>query len=169
MAVNSQLQKKNEEDFERITQNIHAALEKLRASRSLSATQEKLSELAGCSRKTLENRGWPLQELKRIKEQRKVNRETREHPAKDQLSVENRLKREQLLIQRVENLQDQNAKLFDQVQRLEEKLEDARRLFEVQDRDFTFVKEEKRKLENELRRLKREDSGSNVIQMNPLE
>lgn len=62
---------RNEEDFAEITRRIHVALEKLSTDRRLKRTQANLAKLAGCSRGTLRNRGWPLEKLATFKNETK--------------------------------------------------------------------------------------------------
>lgn len=69
----SALQEKNEQDFVEVTDRIQSALSQIRSNPKLKATQEILAQLASCSRGTLNNRRWPLEELKKIKTARKTS------------------------------------------------------------------------------------------------
>lgn len=83
MTQDRPFDRKNAEDYEEITHNIQAALEKLRSDKTLAATRVNLAQLSGVHRNTLYNRaacsapdgnvdnGWPLRELAAIKKARK--------------------------------------------------------------------------------------------------
>lgn len=62
-------------DFDAMTQAIEDALEKIERDRRIKPTQEALRKLVGCSRGTLNNREWPLTELRKIKLAREQQRE----------------------------------------------------------------------------------------------
>ena len=59
--------KRNEADFQEVTENIEAALTLLERDPSIPATEANLAKRAKCSRGTLRHRKWPLQRLKAIK------------------------------------------------------------------------------------------------------
>jgi len=61
---------KNAADYHELSLRIATALETLEHDETIPATQTALTQLAGCSRGTLRNRGWPLDRLKLIKEKR---------------------------------------------------------------------------------------------------
>ncbi len=113
---------RNEQDFEDLTRKIQDAIATIKKTRSIPATQEKLAEMVGCTRKTLHNRGWPITDLKKIKEERKDNKDSKQKntAVEHRLSAEKHITREKLLIGQIRNLQEQNGKLFDRVQDLEE-------------------------------------------------
>src|SRR5438270_13232875 len=112
---------RNEQDFEDLTRRISDALALIRKNPSIPATQDKVDELAGCTRKTLHNRGWPITELKKIKEERKAGKDGRRKntTVEHRLSAQKHVEREKLLIGQIRNLQRQNGELFDRVQDLE--------------------------------------------------
>lgn len=58
---------RNQADYVEMTRKIEFALSKLRDDSDIPATEVSLSKLAGCSRNTLRNRKYPLEELKKIK------------------------------------------------------------------------------------------------------
>ncbi len=66
-----ELEARNHADFIALGEKIEQALLRIEKDRRLSATQVSLSKLAGCTRGTLKNRGWPLLRLKDIKEARR--------------------------------------------------------------------------------------------------
>lgn len=110
---------RNERDFEEMTDRIRSGLESIRKSNSLKATQDSLARLAHCSRRTLNLRRWPIDELKRIK----VQRQTLHQESKKEAAHKNRsttLEKEKQLIKQIRNYQEQNGRLFDRVQILEE-------------------------------------------------
>lgn len=63
-----ELEVRNEQDFQEITNRIWAAIEKIRSNQKFKPSQMILAKLASVSRGTLINRQWPLDELKKIKE-----------------------------------------------------------------------------------------------------
>lgn len=69
------LAEKNAQDFEDITLRIKGALEKIRKNSKLKPTQAVLAKLAECSRGTINNRKWPLEELEVIKHERKEQKQ----------------------------------------------------------------------------------------------
>lgn len=67
------LQESRQEMYDEITERIRDALDRLRDdSPPCKPTQKSLAELAGVSRRTLHNREWPVEELKRIKKEQSV-------------------------------------------------------------------------------------------------
>jgi len=66
------LQEKNEQDFVDVTRRIQEALARIESNAKLKATQDVLAKLADCSRGTLNNRKWPLDQLRKIKDARKT-------------------------------------------------------------------------------------------------
>jgi uncharacterized phage infection (PIP) family protein YhgE len=159
-------EERNEQDFEDLTRRISDALATIKKTRSISATQEKLAELVGCTRKTLHNRGWPISELKKIKEERQASKDGKQKniTAEHRLSSGKHIEREKLLIGQIRNLQEQNSKLFDQVQELEDGTATLTDTNKVLEDEIAFLNDVKRKLETELRQLKQGRSGrTNVV------
>ncbi|WP_312524930.1 hypothetical protein [Comamonas sp.] len=72
---NAALVAKNASDFDAMTQAIDDALKKIERDRRIKPTQGVLAKLVGCSRGTLNNRGWPLTKLGEIKRAREQQRE----------------------------------------------------------------------------------------------
>jgi hypothetical protein len=158
--------KQNEQDFEELTRKIQDAIATIKKTRSIPATQEKLAELVGCTRKTLHNRGWPITALKKIKEERQAKKDGKQKntTAEHRLSVGKHIEREKLLIRQVRNLQEQNGKLFDQVQGLEEEKETLVDTNKVLEDEITILNDVKRKLETELQQFKQgRSSKTNVV------
>lgn len=162
---------RNEQDFENLTRNIQNAVATIRKSRSIPATQEKLAELSGCTRKTLHNRVWPINELKKIKEERKANKDSnpKNITAEHKLSAEKHIAREKLLVIQIRNLQEQNGKLFNQVQELQEQKASLIDTVKVLESEISSFKDVITKFERELRLLKRgRDVRSNVVSIRTL-
>lgn len=146
-------EERNEQDFEDLTRKIWDALTTIKKIKSTPATQEKLAELVGCTRKTLHNRGWPISELKKIKEERngsKPKNTTAEH----RLNSEKHISREKLLIGQIRTLQEQNGNLFNRVQELEEQKEKLIDTIKVLEDEVVILKDENQTLEREMRKLK---------------
>lgn len=157
---------RNEQDFENLTRRISDALALIRKDPSIPATQDKLAEMAGCTRKTLHNRDWPITELKKIKEERKTNKDGKRKntTVEHRLSAQKHIEREKLLIVQVRNLQGQNGELFDQVQNLEEQKSVLKDTVKVLEEEIIVLRDEKQKLERELRLLKQgRDNKTNVV------
>jgi FtsZ-binding cell division protein ZapB len=157
---------RNEQDFEDLTKKISDALAIIRKSRSIPATQEKLAELADCTRKTLHNRDWPISELKKIKEERKANKDSKQKNAtvEHRLSAEKHIAREKLLIGQMRNMHEQNGQLFDRVQELEEQAATSTDTIKVLGDEIVVLKDKNRQFEKELRQLKQSRNGkSNVV------
>jgi chromosome segregation ATPase len=146
---------RNEQDFEDLTKRISAAIAVIEKDQSIPATQDKLAELSGCTRKTLHNRGWPITKLKEIKEQRKAGDcKSKNTIAERRLNTETHIAREKLLIVQVRNLQRQNGELFDRVQDLESEKSVLTDTVKVLEEEIIILKNEKQKIERELRQLK---------------
>jgi len=58
---------RNQQDFIQTTKRIQDALEQLSSDRRLKLTEANLARLADCSRGTLRNRKWPIQQLQILK------------------------------------------------------------------------------------------------------
>jgi SepF-like predicted cell division protein (DUF552 family) len=159
-------EERNEQDFEDLTRRISDALALIRKGSSIPATQDKLAEMAECARKTLHNRGWPIAELKKIKEERKAGKgdKRKNTSAEHRLSAQTHVEREKLLIGQIRNLQTQNGELFDRVQDLEEQESVLKDTVKVLEEEIVLIKDEKLKSERELRQLKQSRNGrANVV------
>jgi len=156
---------RNEQDFEELTRKIWDAITIIKKSRTIPATQEELAEMVGCTRKTLHNRGWPITELKKIKEERKANKDSKSKntTAEHRLSSANHIRREKLLIGRIQNFQEQNGRLFEQVQDLEEQKVISNDTIKVLEDEVVVLKDVIRKLETELRKLNQARNDRNNV------
>lgn len=157
---------RNEQDFEDLTRKIWDAIATIKKTRSIPATQDKLAELVGCTRKTLHNRGWPITELKNIKEERKTNKDikAKNTTVEHRLSAEKHITREKLLIGQIRNLQEQNGDLYDRLQESEDQRVVLIDTVKVLEDEIITLKDEKQKLERELRKVKqRQGGGTSVV------
>jgi Mg2+ and Co2+ transporter CorA len=143
---------RNQRDFEEITERIRTALDAIRKSKSLKPTQSTLARLAQCSRRTLSLRRWPIEELKRIKANRNPD------GAESEISSPTRKVRtnqnEAQLIAQIRNYQDQNGRLFDRVQGLEEEKARSALVQKSLEDQLTVSAERVRELEKEIRMTK---------------
>jgi predicted RNase H-like nuclease (RuvC/YqgF family) len=149
----------NERDFDDLTQRILDGIEAIRNDQAVPATQEELAKRAVCARKTLHNRGWPIAELKKIKEERKAKKDGKP----EKVDAETDIKREGILIEQIRNYQVQNGKLFEQVQDLEDQVKGLSTMTKVLEDEVKSLKEEKRNLESELRRRKERQIGETGV------
>lgn len=69
-GIPAALYEKNAQEFVEVTRRIQEALARLESDTKLKATQDVLAQLADCSRGTLNNRRWPLERLRKIKDAR---------------------------------------------------------------------------------------------------
>lgn len=157
---------RNEQDFEDLTRRISDAIAIIRKTLSIPATQDKLAEMAGCTRKTLHNRGWPITELRKIKEERKASKDGKQKhtTVAHKLSAQKHIERERLLIGQVRNLQGQNGELFDRLQDREEQNSVLKDTVRVLEEEIAILKDEKQNIERELRQLKQiRNNKANVV------
>ena len=127
---------KNAGDFDALTQAIEDALKKIKGDLRLKPTRERLSELAGCSRSTLNNRSWPLTKLDEIICARRTEQAQRlaEQKVSDsgELESESEVKKlqKQLKLNRTDNarLQDKNDELRKELQQARELLAEVTKL-----------------------------------------
>lgn len=143
---------KNDRDFEEMTIRIMTGLDSIRKNKSLSPTQHTLAKLAQCSRRTLSLRGWPIEELKKIKEpsHAKGKNEVVDSRSKKSKGSES----ETQLIAQIRNYQNQNGKLFDRVQYLEEKASRSTVVNDALEEQTKALMEKVQDLEKELRKTK---------------
>lgn len=78
---NQTYDQKNKEDFEANTLTLNNALREIKSNKKLKATVAQLSEMTGIHRNTITNRAWPVQTLKQIKKDRKIEKELHEEQA----------------------------------------------------------------------------------------
>jgi hypothetical protein len=110
-------------EFEAMTNKLDKALELLRGSSTIPATQASVMDLAGCSRRLLSTpeRRWVMKELADIKK----NRLSEDTPlsegdaAEPTIDVDSLVKLIDQQNSRIETLQTQNSELFEEVLRLE--------------------------------------------------
>jgi len=124
-ALNSGLVSRNEQDFLDVTKRLQTALDKIRGDLRVKATQESLARLAKCSRGTLVNRKWPLEELRKVKDERRSRGRAPLSPSSvADTSEQSRIERykEQLYLSREELLRwkDRHDKLAEDARAAEE-------------------------------------------------
>lgn len=68
---------KNRQEFDDVTERINEALIRLQNGSSIKCTVSSLAKLAGVHRNTINNRIWPLERVKAIKEARKIELEAK--------------------------------------------------------------------------------------------
>jgi hypothetical protein len=142
---------RNQRDFDEMTVRIRQGLEAIRKSKSLDPTQTTLAKLAQCSRRTLSLRRWPIEELKRIKDERRSREKVSQVESPNEEIEHNR---ERQLIKQVRNYQDQNGRLFDQVQHLEEERSKSSLIISTLEQQVRGLSEEVQRLEKQLRMTK---------------
>lgn len=90
--ANLPFDERNQQDFMLVTKRIQDALELMANDRRLKRTETNLAKLAGCSRGTLRNRRWPMEQLQKLKEDARAT--------KEQVEVEPRATREKAQVER---------------------------------------------------------------------
>lgn len=113
---------KNKIDFEVVTAKIKAALAEIETNPAVPASGAKLAELAGCGRKTLYNRKWPVKKLDEIRAARKTLKIAQSKKRGNYEDLEDVQSGEEKSLALIENLQKENGEFFDRIQGLEEKL-----------------------------------------------
>lgn len=105
-GIPTALQEKNAQEFVEVTRRIQEALARIESDPKLKATQDALAQLADCSRGTLNNRRWPLERLREIKDARKAPKQPITDESAAAVKVESRIDRykEQLYNSREEVL-----------------------------------------------------------------
>lgn len=156
---------KNESDFSAITEKIQAALSIIENDANVPVTCEELAKLANCSRKTLNNRSWPIEKLQQIKTERRKHKEEKTKKRDCYVDEDNVKSNEEILLLRVENFQNENGRLFEQVQTLTEQLATARELTASLDKTVNSLKEENFNLHSKLRSSNAE-SASTLVDIN---
>ncbi len=91
---------RNQRDFMLVTKRIQNALEQMANDRRLKRTETNLAKLAACSRGTLRNRKWPMEQLQKLKEEA--------HSAKEEAEPEPRATREISQVERYRNRLNKN-------------------------------------------------------------
>lgn len=125
---------KNASDFDAMTQAIEDALEKIERDSRIKPTQGSLAKLVGCSRSTLNNRGWPLSKLRDIKRAREQQREAKKSADRKKVAVKTESETDrlnnQLQLSRTENarLHAKNELLRKELQQAKDLLTEVTRL-----------------------------------------
>ena len=142
----------NERDFNELTKRIQFALSEIRSNEAIKATESSLAKLAKCSRGTLSNRSWPLDELKSIQASRRANRKGRAKYPPDVAR----------LIERCKGLEEQLKNNRDELLRWKMECDDRdSRIRRLEHINGTLVKQ-KRQLEKQLKDNPHSHSG-NVV------
>ena len=100
------LQEKKDQDFVEVSRRILEALVRIENDHEIKATQDALAQLAKCSRGTLNNRQWPLDRLRQIKDARNTPKPPVHDESTSAVKVQSRIDRykEQLYNSREELL-----------------------------------------------------------------
>lgn len=133
---------RNQQDFMLVTKRIQDALEQMANDRRLKRTETNLAKLAGCSRGTLRNRKWPMEQLQKLKEEVRS--------AKEEAEVEPRATREKA---RVERYREQLMKNRDELLFWKYKHDALRDLVETIEAQRDAHKRRAEQLEAELRSI----------------
>lgn len=160
---------RNIEDFNKVTEKIHAALTNIETDKKIPATTVKLSELSGCTRKTLYNRKWPIERLEQIQTARKKAKEAEKQRGNHRgyyENVEEEDHSESAIIARIETLQKENGKLFDCVQSLEMQLKTSQEIVRALEQDNAALRENNFELHGKMRQNNQAALSSNVIELN---
>lgn len=149
MPINKSLKEKNENDYFQMTERINEALKTLRDDHRIPATQNTLATMSGCSRKTLHNRAWAIKELKEIKQARKSK--DVENITETSVNLKTKAQiRENLLIEENENLQEQNAILFNKLQESEYHLSQTLKLNSILEAENSYLRKNEKSFKNGL-------------------
>lgn len=152
--------KRNQEDYLKITESIKSALDNIRGNPKIPATQDKLAKLAGCSRKTLHNREGVIKELKKIK----LNRKFPKSAVVNNVVLFNKKENDKTKEELIKSYQCENALLFDKIQDLEETIKELSDLNRVLREDKEVLLTKNTEYRNELRKIKNRDNPhSNVV------
>ena len=154
---------KNKADFASVTAKIKAALSKIENDLALPASGEKLAELAGCGRKTLYNRKWPIEKLDEIKAARKTLKIEQIKKRNNYEDAEAGRSNEEKFVILIDNLQKENGELFDRVQHLEEKLKISLDASTALNREVQVLRQANSDLKLESRK---HTNASNIIDIN---
>jgi chromosome segregation ATPase len=150
---------KNQQDFVEVTGRIQTALEQMKSDQRLKRTESNLAKLAQCSRGTLRNRVWPIQELKKLKAQTKAKIEDAEEVA------------EVKEVSRIERYKEQLAKSRDEVMNWKFKHDDLAQRLETVQAQSKAHKDRAERLDARVRELERRLRGdgdeSNVVPFKP--
>lgn len=151
--------KKNQEDYAKITQNILAGLEALAKDRREPATEKNLARLSKCSRSTLRNRGWSLERLKEIKSLRQKQDEggQEDTPSATPTAEEIHLDDKKKLLEQLNKSRDECGRLFNSLEEKESKCKRLERVVETLKASNDAKDRRVSELERELISLKGHD------------
>lgn len=159
--ANLPFDERNQQDFMLVTKRIQDALELMANDRRLKRTETNLAKLAGCSRGTLRNRQWPMEQLQKLKEAARAT--------KEQVEVEPRATREKA---RVERYREQLMKNRDELLFWKYKHDALRDLVETLETQRDAYKRRAEELDAQLRAIatgnSRKSSGK-VLPFSPTE
>lgn len=153
---------RNQQDFMLVTKRIQDALEQMANDRRLKRTETNLAKLAGCSRGTLRNRKWPMEQLQKLKAEARS--------AKESTEVEPRATREKA---RVERYREQLMKNRDELLFWKYKHDALRDLVETIEAQRDAYKRRAEQLEAQLRSIavagKSQKSPEKVLSFSPID
>lgn len=154
------LQAKNDEDFDATTDRIKKALAEFRESNTLKLTQDALATRAQCSRTTLNNRGWPIAQLKEIKKERRERKEQKKQRAL--------VPQGKVLEQSREEKLDQALKMSrDEVQVWKLRFDDAQQQLTQTQNALRVMSEQVSALQSELKSLRSRMPTGEVVLFKP--
>lgn len=149
---------KNETDYQKITDNILAALKQIEHNPKEPATQANLAKLAKCSRGVLRLRGWPIEKLKGIKKKRKaaaIGKTAGEITVDHKDPVEIHLEDKRLLLEQLDKSRTECAKWTVKYKELESEKNKLHRSNEVLQKENSSLKERNSELERGKADLKK--------------
>lgn len=139
------LKRANDQRQEETSARIEDALKQIAADPSLATSASGLARLAGVSRQTLYNRGWPISRLKEIRKNRAAARA--KHDNRDSHAGSRR----DTLPRMLHTLQTENALLFNRIQDVEDELRSVRSLAREVERERDYLREQLARLSNASR------------------
>lgn len=134
---------KNVDDFEEVTERINEALVKIGGDLNIKPTITKLAELSSVHRNTISNREWPIERLKEIKRNRKIEEEKRKEV------TNNEPRPIDVLTDKLERAHLEILYWFNEYRK-------ANSFYEAEQESTKFLSKSKISLENKLSELKRE-------------
>jgi hypothetical protein len=133
---------RNQQDFMLVTKRIQDALALMASDKRVKRTETNLAKLATCSRTTLHNRKWPLEQLQKLKEEART--------AKAEPEPEPRATRDKA---RVERYREQLMKNRDELLLWKYKHDTLRDLVETLEAQRDALKNRVEELEQQLRAM----------------
>lgn len=104
---------KNQEEFDAVTERINEALLAIAGDETIKATATEIARLANIHRNTVNNREWPLDRLKAIKEDRRLNKAKNKTKQPDKESLSDKLTKANLEILYWFNKSTEYKELYD--------------------------------------------------------